>query len=392
MTDTGGKIRICYVLNTFELGGAEMVAVNLARAHDPRRFEVEIVGAMDPPTDREPEVLRRCREAGVKATSLRQPNLRSPLALFRFFWFLMRGRFDLVMGHNRGTDYWAVRLGRWAGIRHRYWARHLVYQDMNPVHLQRYRSIASQVHGVVAVSEAVRRSCIETEGLTGVRIDTIENGIDTEQFKPLDEAARQEVRRELGHPEGAHLLLFVARFAQQKAPEAFIDLVEGLASQGVPVRGYMCGHGPLEAELRRKADGTEGRVQVLGLRSDIPRLLAGCDLFVSTSRNEGLPLNVMEAMSAGAPFVGPAIPQVLELVQTADELHGCLYDPPPARGDVPDELLARWVDRTAQVLANPSELDRYGRLGRTVIVDNFSLQKMTKRYEEIFLKDLKREG
>ena len=388
MTDLGRKIRICYVLNTFELGGAEMVAVNLARAHDRQRFAVEIVGAMDPPVAGEPEVLRRCREAGVKATSLRQPNLRSPVALFRFFLFLLRGRFDLVMGHNRGTDYWAVRLGRWAGIRHRYWARHLVYQDMNPVHLKRYRSLAGQVHGVVAVSEAVRRSCIETEGLTDVRIDTIENGIDTEQFKPLDPATRQAVRRDLEHPEGTSLLLFVARFAQQKAPEAFIELVEGLHRRGVPVRGYMCGHGPLEDDLRRRAAATDGRVRVLGLRSDIPRLLGSCDLFVSTSRNEGLPLNVMEAMSAGAPFVGPSIPQVQELVQTSAELQHSLFSPPPAKGQVPAEQLEEWADKVAGVLASPLQLDICGKLGRQVIVDHFSLQKMTKRYEEIFLRDL----
>ena len=71
---------------------------------------------------------------------------------------------------------------------------------------------------------------------------------------------------------------------------------------------------------------------LLGVRQDVPELLGACDLFVSTSRNEGLPLNVMEAMAAGAAFVAPDIDQVLELALTE------MPEPLPAVVDMEEAL------------------------------------------------------
>ena len=60
----------------------------------------------------------------------------------------------------------------------------------------------------------------------------------------------------------------------------------------------MCGTGPLDGEMRELVAGGPEGVTILGVRNDIPELLGTADLFVSTSRNEGMPLNVMEAMAA----------------------------------------------------------------------------------------------
>ena len=79
------KIRICYVINQFAIGGAETVALELARSHDPGRFEVEVLAAIQPAEPADTEMWRRFREAGVKTTALRQPNLRSPVSLLRLF-------------------------------------------------------------------------------------------------------------------------------------------------------------------------------------------------------------------------------------------------------------------------------------------------------------------
>lgn len=386
-TELRRRLRICYVLNTFDLGGAETVALDLARSHDPDRFEVEIVGAMDPPRNDPAEMLNRCRAFGVHAVSLRQPNLRSLRAVFRFWRYLKQGRFDIVVGHNRGSDYWAVRLGRLAGVKHRYWVRHLVYPDMDAHRIARYRSLARRVNRVFAVSETVRKACVEVEGVPAELVQTITNGIDTDRFSPLEEEGRVEVRRSLGHPEGYRMLLFVGRFSSQKAPEAFVSLVAELRSRGCRVRGYMCGQGPLGSELASLAPVVSGDVRILGLRSDIPKLLGSADLFVSTSRNEGLPLNVMEAMAAATPLVAPAIPQIAELVAGEPALSECLMDPPPPSGPVPHATVQGWADRVVSGLADPGALAAAGAAGRRTIVQRFSLQSMVAAYEAAYLQD-----
>ncbi len=379
------KLRICYVLNTYGIGGAETVVLDLARGHDRDRFEVEVVAAIEPDSPAEPEMRRRFREAGIRTHAIHQRNFRSPAALLRFYRFLRGGRFDIVHGHNRGSDLWAVRLGRLARVPQLYWTRHLVYADMTPRQAVRYRKASRDCGRVIAVSETVARYSREVEGIDAERLVTVVNGIDLGKFAPVDEATRQAVRAELGLGAGERLLLFVGRFSEQKAPEAFPALVRRLRARGLPVRGFMCGYGALEGRLRELAGDPAAATVVLGLRSDIPRLLGGCDLFVSTSRNEGLPLNVMEAMAAGAPFVAPGIPQIRELTAEVALLDGQLFAPPPAAGEVPPELLDAWAETVASVLGDVAVLPARGAAGRDVIRHRFALERMVGAYESIFL-------
>ena len=376
------RIRICQVINRFVVGGAETVALDLARRLDPRRFTVEMVALLDRPEDPGAEMRRRCAEAGVPARGLGLGSFRNPLDLARLFWFLRRSRFQIVHGHSRFSDLWAARLGRLAGVPHRLWTRHLVYEDMSPRQLARYRFEARRADLVLAVSEEVRRSCIETEGIAPERVVTVVNGIDTDRFRPLPAERRRQVRAALALEAGDEMLLFVGRLAPQKAPEAFVDLVHALRAAGRPVRGFMCGQGPLAAAVHQRAS-TGAAVAVLGLRADVPELLGAADLVVSTSRNEGLPLNVMEAMAAGACFVGPRIPQIAGLV-AGTPLATALFAPPPASGAVAPDQIAAWAELAASRLDDADLRGELGRQGRRLIEERFSLERMVGRHEEIY--------
>ncbi|NTV03830.1 glycosyltransferase, partial [bacterium] len=306
----GSRIRVCYVLNAFAVGGAETVALDLARSLDPERYDVTVLAVQEPRQPAEPEMRRRFREAGVKTEALHLRSLRNPLALLAFWRCLRRGHYDVVHGHNRPSDGWAVRVGGWAGVPARLWTRHLVYRDLTPVQRRRYRAMSLQAGVVLAVSDAVRRACIEVEGLAPQRVRTLVNGIDLERYRPLTPAAVAAKRAELGLCEGELACLFVGRLSEQKAPDAFVRLVWSLRRRGVPARGFVCGGGGLADSLRAMIDAGEPGVELLGFRSDVPALLSACDLFVSTSRNEGLPLNVMEAMAAGAAVAAPDLDQI----------------------------------------------------------------------------------
>ena len=110
-------------------------------------------------------------------------------------------------------------------------------------------------------------------------------------------------------------------------------------------------------------------MRILGRRSDIPELLGAADLFVSTSRNEGLPLNVMEAMAAGTPFVASGIAQIRELVAGDADLKGHLYEQPPLVGPV---------------LGAPDNLGGLGMRGRQIIGRDFSLTRLVNNYEQLY--------
>lgn len=385
------KIRICYALNTFDLGGAETVAFDLARSHDPAIFEIEVVAFTEPRRATEAEMHRRMREAGVRTVSITQANYRSPVALWRIYRYLKQGHFDIVHGHNRGSDYWGVRLGRLAGVPFRFWTRHLIYGDMTARQLGRYGWAARHAAKVVAVSEPVRQACIDTEKIPEGILETIVNGIDLERFKILAAREKEDVRASLGLTSTERMVLFVGRFSEQKAPEAFIELIRRLRLEDPSVRGFMCGYGPLEGRLAGLVASCAG-VEILGLRADVPDLLGACDLFVSTSRNEGLPLNVMEAMACGCAFVAPGIPQIGQLAQDNRDLRGQLFAPPPECGDVPADLLDSWVAAARATLMDEERHRCVGAAGRDVIERQFSLGAMVERYEKLFTDAIEGQG
>lgn len=384
------KIRICHTLNTFEIGGAETVALDLARSHDADRFEVEVAAFIEGSGTGTSAMRTRFEAAGVRTFAIDQPRYKSPLALLRIARFLRSRRYDIIHGHNRGSDYWGARIGEMVGIPHRFWTRHLVYQDFTPKQIRRYRTLAGTVDGVIAVSESVRSACLETEGIPAGKVTTIVNGIDTDKYAPLDLATRRRVREGLGlHPD-QRMLLFVGRFNSQKAPDLFIRAVAKVASHGQPVRGFLCGYGPMEDELRRLAAATPDSVTILGMRSDIPDLLGACDLFVSTSRNEGLPLNLMEAMASACEFLAPDISQVRELTGGDVRLEARLAPAPEPDTPLTDEMVTAWADAVERFAVPRLEDELVGTVGRDVIARNFSLRSMVSRYEELYLQAMAR--
>jgi glycosyltransferase involved in cell wall biosynthesis len=95
-----------------------------------------------------------------------------------------------------------------------------------------------------------------------------------------------------------------------------LDAARLTADHNSTLRFAAVGRGPLATELdeRRRALGLEERFQFLGEREDVLRLLVGSDIFVLPSHQEGLPVALMEATSAGLPIVATnvgGIPQVI---------------------------------------------------------------------------------
>lgn len=153
----------------------------------------------------------------------------------------------------------------------------------------------------VAIGDAVAESVRRVYGLAPTAI--IPNGIPLRP-SPL---GRDRARAELGLPVDAPVFLFAGRLDPQKDPVRLVEVAGGLPD----VHLLVAGDGPLRDEVARHASA---HVHVLGVRADMPRLLAACDAFVLPSRWEGNPLVVMEAMAAERAVFASAVGCVPELV------------------------------------------------------------------------------
>src|SRR5207249_3115395 len=113
--------------------------------------------------------------------------------------------------------------------------------------------------------------------------------------------ARAEVRRELGLPETTQLVLMVGRLSTDKNYSMFIRAARRVCERRAETVFLAAGHGPLQQVLEEEVrqTGMDSRFRFLGLRRDVPRLLAACDVFCLASDSEGFPNAVLEAMAAG---------------------------------------------------------------------------------------------
>ena len=217
---------------------------------------------------------------------------------------------------------------------------------------------------IIAVSEATAAALVR-QGYPAGRVLVVRNGIDLEP--PAEPARPAEV------PDGAPLLLEVARLAPVKGQRELIEALPRLArTDAVAVlagRDLEAG-GAFAQELEALAAerGVRDRVVLAGYRADVRALLAAADVFVLPSWIEGLPLTVLEAMAAGKPVVATGVGGTPEAV--VDGETGLLVPP----GDV--GALAETLDA---VLADAALAQRLGEAGRRRVEERFTAAAMCER-------------
>lgn len=212
------------------------------------------------------------------------------------------------------------------------------------------------------------------------------NGLDPTVYLESPPDAGVAVRRELGIPESAPVLLSLSRFISLKAPEAQLDIFRRVLAVRPDCHFLIAGRGMAEdeemGELRRKC-GPDNHVHLLGVRSDVASLLASADIFLLPSRVESFPLSIMEAMATELPVVASTVGGIPDLVRHG--VDGFLHDAADLEG----------MAQSVVTLVDDAELRaRLGHAGRQRVLEEFSLQKMgdraLRRYEEL-LRDASRE-
>ena len=183
---------------------------------------------------------------------------------------------------------------------------HLPYLLTDPEQQRAYTDALSHVGRVLCVSRGARRSHVEA-GVPEDLLCAVPNGI-PDPIRP-EAADVDAVRRELGIPDGAPLVLTVGRFTEQKGYDVYLDAAPAVLEAVPGARLVWVGDGPLWEPMRAEAErrGLTDRLLLVGRRSDVPALMAAADLFALPSRFEGLPLVVLEALAAGLPTVGTRV-------------------------------------------------------------------------------------
>jgi glycosyltransferase involved in cell wall biosynthesis len=305
----------------------------------------------------------------------RRPGIDWRLAL-RLAGLLRRERVGVIHAHQYTPFFYAAaarQLGRPVPVLFTEHGRH--FPDFpRPKRILANRLLLGRRDRVVGVGRAVCDALVRNEGIPPGRVGLVYNGIDLGRFAN-GSSLRATVRRELGLGAEDLVILQVARLDYLKDHATAVRAVRRVARRRPDTRLVLVGEGPEGPKIRDLVgrEGLTDHVRFLGLRHDVPRLLAAADLFLLTSISEGIPLTLIEAMAGGVPVVATRVGGVGEVVE--DGQTGLLA---PA-GD--DAGLARHLLRLAGA---PGEAHEMGRRGRARAEAFFSEGVMHDRYAELY--------
>lgn len=214
----------------------------------------------------------------------------------------------------------------------------------------------------------------EAFGFSGRRKSVLDNGFDTELFKP-DLAARAVVRSELGLPQSVKLVGLVARYHPMKGHENFLHAANILAMRFEDVNFVVVGRGVerTNAVFGRHIALGNSRIHLLGERADISRLTAALDVAVSASSwGEGFANVLGEAMSCEVPCVTTDVGDARRIVGETG------YVVPPGSPVALAEAIARILEMSTE------ERRMLGQRSRARIIEKFSIENVVRQYESLY--------
>jgi glycosyltransferase involved in cell wall biosynthesis len=357
-------LRIAQLIESDGPGGAERVVADLATNLQAAGTETVVFV----PAHGEGWLARQLAGSGVDVEHfhLETPVLpacaRSLAAAFR------RRRIDIAHSHEFSMAIYGAWASWLAGSQHvitmhgsRYYAQRLQRRIA-------MRAAVALSRRTVAVSRELASHLSRDLLVAPAAITTIPNGV------RATAADGSGVREELGLGADDRLVVAIGNLYPVKGHVHLIDAMALLAERHPTLHLAICGRGDLEGALRLRARsrGIGNRVRLLGLRADVPAVLAAADLFALPSISEGLPLALLEAMFAGRPIVATDVGDVRAAL-------GCEAGVLVAPGD--PSALALAIDA---LLAQPERARDLGNRARVRARGLFDVSNMVRAYSAIY--------
>lgn len=361
-------LTIAHLVQWYELGGGESVALHLAARQVQAGHEVHVAAL----SSGDGPLASEFRQRGVQVHNVE--HLRGgfdPLIygrLFSFFWNL---RPQVVHTHDPHSLAYAAAPARMRGaaVVH---TKHGADAEEG-LGLWLMRAGALFVDAMAAVSEETAQSARDNREVTAAKLRVIENGIDLQHFAP-DDRERQSVRDELGIPADAWVAGAVGRLEEVKNHALLLRAMAPMLGRKAHL--VLVGDGSLRSELASQAsalgDGATS-VHLLGMRRDIARLSKALDAFVISSDSEGLPLGLLEAMAGALPVASTAVGGIPKVI--ADGETGLLC--PAGNAEALRVQLERLRD-------DPELAKRLGRGARQVVEQRYSLDHTVDQYMQLY--------
>lgn len=361
--------RPLYLIDSLSMGGAEQLLVTYAAQARLAAQPLTVISLR--PRGSSP-VWERLEKEGARVYGL----AAAPLFSSARFALLLQTLSRLQQQQSWQLLHTHLTYANILGIAAAHWLRAPVIVSMHNVLRGRTaarerleRGLLPFADRIVAVGEQVGA---ELTPLFPGKVETIVNAVP--DFAPPEPARRQALRQTLGLTPENLLLLAVGRLTAQKAFDELLQAFALLWPRFPQARLLVAGEGELRPalEAQTQALGLDSSVRWLGLRSDMPDLLAAADIYVSASHWEGLSVALLEAMSAGLPPVATAVGDSPRVIAP-----GCGLLVPPASPQILAQALG-------SLLADPAQRTAMGQAAREQAQKKYGAAAWYERLQAVY--------
>ncbi len=376
-------VRVCRIIGRLNIGGPARHAILLTDGLRARGYETVLVAGREGP--QEGTLRDLAAEKGIATTLL--PELgrdvrpgRDLMALAKLVQLMKRLRPDIVHTHTAKAGALGRVAAKLAGapilvhtfhghILHGYFSR-----GTTRVFLAIERRLGRLSTKILTVSEGQRLELLRLGIGTPNTVEVMSLGLELDRFLQLSRR-RGEVRRQLGLALDTALVGIIARLVPIKDHVTFLEAAADVHRRRPNVRFLIVGDGELRSTLeqRTRTQGLGACVHFLGWQRDLEPIYADLDLVVLSSRNEGTPMCLLEAMAAGLPLVATRVGGIPDLV--ADEKTGLLVPP----GD--PAALSQAIEA---LLCDANRRFEMGQLAREAVYPKYSDTALIDRMDDLY--------
>ena len=379
-------MKVCHVITRMIVGGAQENTMLTIRGHLEKGHEVTLATGYSP--GREGKLLENAEYGTFPVVEF--PDLvreispwHDVMAYFRLKKFFRENKFDVVHTHSSK-----------AGIIGRYAARaagvpvvvHTVHGQAFHPYQSKFKNrlfilleklAAKKCDRIYAVAQAMIDQCVAAKVAPAEKYAVVYSGMETGAF--ANSVRESELRKQLGIPETAKVIVTVARLFQQKGYEYVIPAAEKVLSSRSDAHFLFIGDGPmydqLHADLRAKGIADNFHFAGLIPPGEVCRYLAQADMLWHLSLHEGLPRAVVQALASGIPAIGFALDGTPEVI----------FD-----GETGYLTAAEDVDAVAEkallLLNDPDRAAAMGATGKKMVLEKFDWRRMSDILEQEYLR------
>lgn len=356
------KINLAFIICSLTFGGAERLVLDLIKNLDKNIFNIHLITIMGGG-----DLLPEFEKLNIQIKIFHKKTKLGLGVILKIKKYLIKEKIDLVHSHLFAGDTWG-RLSAWlARVPIIISTEHNINLDEGKLKKIIKKIFSCFCQKIIAVSKQVKNYQIEVEKISANKIIVINNSLDLARFPFQPKPIKKDSTLILG---------VIGRLEPQKGHLVALRAAQQLENQGIKAQLIIKGRGSLKNYLVKK-------VAELNLKNvlweepeiEVSNFYQQLDFLIIPSLWEGFGLVALESMASGTPVIGSRVGGLTDFIK--DNINGFLF----TTGN--HLALADLIKNLSQKYETLEKIKTEARL---TVEQNFNLNKMTKQYQDLYLK------